>query len=92
MLSTVLHSSDFRGIVGIAVGQLVGSDPANGRYTALELLDKTWGPLGIPVLTGLPIGHDASTAMPLVLGAVGEISFGEGATMGVLKVEIPRTA
>ncbi|KAK1232825.1 hypothetical protein PQX77_004051 [Marasmius sp. AFHP31] len=71
-LTTLLRSPDFAGIVAIAVGQLVGGDTST--YTALEMLDLTFAPLGLPVIAGLPIGHDTTTAMPLVLGAKAEIN------------------
>ncbi|KAK0221795.1 peptidase family S66 [Armillaria fumosa] len=71
MLTTLLRSEDFSGIVGIAIGQLLDSDTDD--YTALELLDRTLAPLGLPVITGLRIGHDTATAMPVVLGADAEI-------------------
>ncbi|KAI3616159.1 hypothetical protein WG66_014101 [Moniliophthora roreri] len=79
-------------LLGFAVGRLLGADPASGEYTALALLDETWGPLGIPVLTGLPIGHDTAMAMLLVLCAQAGISFAEGSTVRVLKVEIPEVS
>lgn len=38
-----------------------------------ELVDYTLAPLGLPVITGLVIGHDTATAMPGVLEADAEI-------------------
>ncbi|KAK0201812.1 peptidase family S66 [Desarmillaria ectypa] len=70
MLTTLLWSEEFSGIVGIAIGQLLDGDTDD--YTALELLDRSLAPLGLPVITGLAIGHD-TTAMPVVLGADAEI-------------------
>ncbi|PVG00549.1 hypothetical protein CPB86DRAFT_193350 [Serendipita vermifera] len=71
LLTTLLRAADFDGIVGIAIGQLIGADTSS--YTALQLLDLTLAPLGIPVITNLAIGHDTTQAMPVVLGAMAEI-------------------
>ena len=71
LLTTLLRSPDFEGIVGIAIGQLINADTST--YTALQLLDRTLAPLGLPVITGLAIGHDTTKAMPVVLGADAEI-------------------
>ncbi|KAL0580637.1 hypothetical protein V5O48_001367 [Marasmius crinis-equi] len=83
---SVLASLDFAGIVGIAVGQFVDGDTSN--YTALQLLDLTFTSLDLPVITGLPIGHDTSTAMPLVLGAQAEIDL----EAGQLIVDVPASS
>jgi muramoyltetrapeptide carboxypeptidase LdcA involved in peptidoglycan recycling len=69
--------------VGIAIGQLIGADTTS--YTALQLLDLTLAPLGIPVITGLPIGHDTTQAMPIVLGTMAEIDVQNSQ----LKVNVP---
>lgn len=82
LLSSLLRSREFEGIRGIAVGQLLGSDTAT--FTALDLLDRTLAPLGIPVITGLTIGHDKETALPVVLGAESEID-----EEGFLRVFVP---
>lgn len=76
MLMTLLRSEDFSGIVGIAIGQLLDGD--TDGYTALELLNRTLAPLGLPVITGLPIGNGTATAMPVVLGADAEINVEAG--------------
>lgn len=83
LLTTLLRSRDFQGIVGIAIGQLLNADTAT--YTALQLLDRTLSPLGLPVITGLAIGHDMTQAMPVVLGADAEIDVANSQ----LKVYIP---
>ncbi|KAF9267365.1 peptidase S66, LD-carboxypeptidase A [Marasmius fiardii PR-910] len=85
-LTTLLRSQDFAGIVGIAMGQFVDGDTSS--YTALELLDFTLAPLGLPVLTGLPVGHDTTTAMPLVLGAEAEIDL----NIGQLTIDVPASS
>ncbi|PBK97636.1 hypothetical protein ARMGADRAFT_1162473 [Armillaria gallica] len=76
MLTTLLRSEGFSGIVGIAIGQLLDGD--TDGYTAPELLDKTLAPLGLPVIAALSIGHDTATAMPVVLGADTDIDVEAG--------------
>lgn len=83
LLTTLLRSPDFEGIVGIAIGQLLNADTPT--YTALQLLDRTLSPLGLPVITGLAIGHDTTRAMPVVLGADAEIDV----VNSQLKVYVP---
>jgi len=83
LLTQLLRAAEFQGIVGIAIGQLIGADTSS--YTALELLDRTLSPLGIPVITGLSIGHTASTSLPIVLGAAAEINV----ALGKLVVSVP---
>ncbi|CAG7848268.1 SubName: Full=Related to peptidase U61 LD-carboxypeptidase A-Cyanothece sp. PCC 7425 {ECO:0000313/EMBL:CCA67026.1} [Serendipita indica DSM 11827] len=83
LLTTLLRSHDFRGIVGIAIGQLINADTSS--YTALQLLDRTLAPLGIPVITGLSVGHDTTKTMPLALGADAEIDVASAS----LKLYIP---
>lgn len=72
MLVQTLRAPEFQGLVGIAIGQLLNADTSS--YTALELLDRTLSPLGIPVITGIPVGHTTATSMPLVFGAEAEIN------------------
>ncbi|KAL8277917.1 hypothetical protein RQP46_009736 [Phenoliferia psychrophenolica] len=79
-LATLLRSREFEGVKAIAFGQLIGADTET--YTALDLLDRTLAPLGIPVITGLSIGHDITTSLPVVLGAPAEID----EEAGVLRV------
>ena len=79
----LLRASEFAGIVAIAIGQLLDSDA--GAYTALDILDRTLAPLGIPVLTGLAIGHNMLIALPVVLGAEAEVDM----SLGQLRVYVP---
>ncbi|KAF7308934.1 hypothetical protein MKEN_01093900 [Mycena kentingensis (nom. inval.)] len=76
MLTQLLRSEELAGIVGIAIGQMVGADTTG--YTALELLDRTLAPLGIPVITGIQVGHSTATALPLVLGSDATIDVANG--------------
>jgi muramoyltetrapeptide carboxypeptidase len=65
------------GLAGVAVGQFVGCahhHPAKARPTVSDVLAEELGPLGVPVLGGLPIGHGAEQVavglgVPAVLDA-----------------------
>jgi muramoyltetrapeptide carboxypeptidase len=83
MLTQLLRADEFQGIVAIAIGQLLGADTSS--YTALELLDRTLGSLGLPIITGLSIGHNTTTSLPIVLGALAEVD----SNLGQLRVSVP---
>ena len=52
---------------GVAVGDFVGCEPQRaGEQTIAEVLADRLGDLGVPVLSGLPVGHGArNRALPL---------------------------
>ncbi|HVX45332.1 MAG TPA: LD-carboxypeptidase [Mycobacteriales bacterium] len=54
MLTQLLRSGAFRGVAGIAIGQLTECD---GRWTAAEVFADRLGDLGVPIVGGLPVGH-----------------------------------
>lgn len=58
----LLRSGALAGVRGIAIGDLAGLDPtiANPepvRWSAVEVLRRRLGTLGVPILGGLPFGH-----------------------------------
>jgi muramoyltetrapeptide carboxypeptidase len=58
----LLRSGVLKGVRGIALGDLAGLDPTVadrdfGRWSAVELLRRRLGTLGVPILGGLPFGH-----------------------------------
>lgn len=61
----------FAGVRGVALGQLTrcGEHPAGDPrpHPAIEAIVAALAPLGVPVLTGLPVGHEA-TSYPMLLG------------------------
>jgi muramoyltetrapeptide carboxypeptidase len=69
-------------LAGIALGDFAGCTPRNpDEPTVEEVLEERLGGLGIPVLSGLPIGHGKRN-VPVLLGARatldadrGELSF-----------------
>lgn len=54
----------FDGIRGIAVGRFSQCEPPAGvpSFTALEVLQERLGDLGVPIVAGLPFGHDGENA------------------------------
>ncbi|GAA0919895.1 LD-carboxypeptidase [Nonomuraea longicatena] len=66
MLTQLLHSGAFDGVLGVALGSWEGcGDP-------LPVLQDRLLPLGVPVLAGLAVGH-GSPQLSLWLGALGAI-------------------
>lgn len=65
---TLLHrAGHLDGIAGVAIGH-INRTPPNPPITATGLLRRTLDAFGVPVLGGLPIGHDPD-ACSVVLGA-----------------------
>ncbi|PZG21857.1 S66 peptidase family protein [Nonomuraea aridisoli] len=66
MLTQLLHAGAFDGVRGIALGSWVQcGDP-------YAVLVERLGPLGVPILAGLPVGHE-SPQMSVWLGTLGVI-------------------
>lgn len=58
-LTQLLMSGALDGVVGVAVGWLTGFEDYQDRgWSILDLLGERLGTLGVPVLAGLPFGHD----------------------------------
>lgn len=66
-LTHLLTAGFFRGVVGIAVGWLDNDDQA-----ALDLIMDRLGPLGVPILGRIQLGH-RSDNLALVVGARAEL-------------------
>ena len=67
-LTQLIRSGCLDGLRGVAVGQFIRSgEPKEGKWSAVEVLLDRLGPLGVPVLGGLPIGH-GPRAMTVPLG------------------------
>lgn len=57
-LTQLLLSGALAGISGVAVGVLEGFEGYQDRgWTVLDVLHDRLGPLGVPILAGLPLGH-----------------------------------
>jgi len=58
-LTQLLMSGALDGVVGVALGWLTGFEDYEDRgWTILDVLSERLGTLGVPVLAGLPFGHD----------------------------------
>jgi len=77
-LTQLLQAGAFAGVRGIVIGQLTGcEEPEPPGYTALEVMTDVLATLGVPILGGLPIGHDPSSRAVL-LGALAELDTERG--------------
>jgi len=87
MLTTLRQAGWLSRVSGIAVGQLTRCEPrADGREIT-HVFDERLGDLGVPVIRGVPAGHEAPN-VPLPMGApavvdgdTGSFTFGEGAVV-----------
>lgn len=76
VLDQVLHqliaSGSLTGVQGIAIGHLTDNpDAVPGTRGVTEVLQRRLGALGVPILGGLPLGHDPDPlAIPLGTNAV----------------------
>lgn len=59
LLTQLRGSGGLDGVAGVVVGRMTGCEPAHGTLSATldEVLADRLGDLGVPVLTGVPIGH-----------------------------------
>jgi muramoyltetrapeptide carboxypeptidase len=68
-LTMLTRSGRLDGVVGVAVGQYTRCDPTPGDagdWTVLDVLRERLHGLGVPVLGGLPVGHeDGALAVPV---------------------------
>lgn len=73
MLTQHRQAKTFEGVAGFLIGQLSGCEPGDGEnYKAVDVIAENLAHHGVPVLTGLPLGHDGNSRS-VVLGAMGEI-------------------
>lgn len=70
MLTQLRRAGRLGAVVGIALGRFVGCEPPGERPSATitEVLEERLGDLGVPVLSGLPVGHGPDQ-LPLPHGA-----------------------
>jgi muramoyltetrapeptide carboxypeptidase len=90
-LTHLLQSGVFEGVRGIAIGECVGCEHEEGRshydncQSLCEVLVERLGPLGVPVVYGIPFGHGKEKAtIPLGVraklnGDTGELTILESA-------------
>jgi muramoyltetrapeptide carboxypeptidase len=84
-LTQLIRSGAFDGVAGVALGSFEGFDGYTDRgWTVIEVLEDHLGPLGVPVLGGLDLGHDlvAPDGSPdqhaATLGAVATLDTDDG--------------
>ncbi len=75
-LTMLVRGGHFQGLAGVAVGHVVGTPP-NPPLDAVALLRQHLRDFGVPILGGLPIGHDAD-ARSVVIGATATIDADRG--------------
>jgi len=69
-LTQLLQAGAFDGVRGLLIGQLTAcgrADPEENSEIALKTLCRLLEPLELPLLAGLPVGHEMN-AMPLPFG------------------------
>jgi muramoyltetrapeptide carboxypeptidase len=67
MLQQLVSAGALKGVVGVALGQFTDCPvPEDADYTIVDVLMDHLAPLGVPVLSDLPIGHGpANRAFPV---------------------------
>lgn len=66
MLTQLLRSGSFDGVAGFALGQYTACDDTGWGTEVCDVLADRLGPLGVPILGGLPLGHgDNPRSVPL---------------------------
>ena len=85
MLTQLLRSGWFDGVRGIVVGQLTAAAPRTGSTPCC--VDRL-APLGVPLLTGAPFGHEPpNLAFPC--GVPAELDATDAAPGGTLTLRAP---
>jgi muramoyltetrapeptide carboxypeptidase len=75
-LTMLRKGGHLRGLAGIALGQFTDIKPS-GSWTVIDLLRQHLGPLDLPILGGLPLGH-GETSQSFPLGYVTRMDGGAG--------------
>ncbi len=73
----LLQAGFFAGAAGIAIGQLSGCDEPGEELRGADVLCELAAGLGVPVVAGLPLGHDPASRAVL-LGVVAELDGQKG--------------
>ena len=83
------QAGKFRGIVGVVLGDFPDCAPPPEGETVESVAGRIFGPLGVPVVWGSPIGHTERAGLTLPLGVRAQIS---SAGRGALKILEPACA
>jgi muramoyltetrapeptide carboxypeptidase len=76
-LTQLLHAGTLARARGVVVGQLTGCEEPGGGWTPLEVVGDRLATLGVPVLAGLPFGHEPS-ARSVLLGGEASVDTAAG--------------
>lgn len=77
MLSALRVGGHVRDIAGVAVGGFTDCPPGQHGVPVEQVLERELSSWGVPVVTGLPFGHDLPNE-PLLLGAEAELDADAG--------------
>lgn len=77
MLSALRVGGHLRNVAGVALGGFTDCPPGQHGVTVEQVLERELGTWGLPVVTGLPFGHDLPN-QPLLLGAEAELDANVG--------------
>jgi muramoyltetrapeptide carboxypeptidase len=77
MLSALRLGGHLRHVAGVVTGSFLDCAAGPHGVTVEQVLARELGALGLPVLTGLPFGHDLPNE-PLLLGAPAELDADAG--------------
>jgi len=89
MLQQLLAAGKLERVAGVAFGQLVSCvDPKRAAPTAEQVIEEVLGPLGLPLVLGLPFGHGRPN-LPWPVGVHGAID-GERGEVVALEAGVER--
>jgi muramoyltetrapeptide carboxypeptidase len=80
MLTSLVLGGHLNHVVGVCVGQLLGCAPREQVAPAHQAIASALGPLNVPILYGLPVGHSLPNE-PLPLGRVAHLSSSSNAVV-----------
>ncbi len=77
MLTTLVVGGHLGRVTGVVAGDFTDCRPGRDGRSIRDVIDAVLSPLGIPIATGLPVGHGLVNE-PLVLGAPAILDAGDG--------------
>jgi muramoyltetrapeptide carboxypeptidase len=80
MLLHLKQAGKFKGVRGIVLGDFPESDAPNGSdVTVADVCRRVLGPLHIPIVYGVPVGHTTRPMLTMPLGVRAKLTAkGEG--------------
>lgn len=80
------QAGKLRGVAGVILGDFPECEAPAGGETARDVARRIFGPLGVPIIWGAPVGHTSRPMLTLPLGVHAELS---SAGTGVLRILEP---